>query len=177
MTIVLETPRLRLRELTTDDAGFILELLNEPAWKRFIGDRGVHTVDEARGYILTGPRAMYERLSFGLWLIETNDPTATPLGICGLLKREGLDDVDLGFALKERYWGRGYGFEAAAATLVHGRDRLKLPRIVAITSPDNERSGCLLEKLGFRYERMIRLAEDKPESRLFVLASQNGSAA
>lgn len=174
---LLETPRLRLRELATEDAGFILELVNEPAWTRFIGDRGVHTLDDARDYILTGPRAMYGRLGFGLWLVETNDDGATPLGICGLLKREGLADVDLGFAFLERFWGRGYALEAATATLAHGRGKLKLPRIVAITSPDNERSGRLLEKLGFRHERMIRLAEDKPESRLYEMAGPAGSAA
>ncbi|MCX6951352.1 MAG: GNAT family N-acetyltransferase [Verrucomicrobia bacterium] len=172
----LETPRLRLRELEPGDAGLVLELVNEPAWKRFIGDRGIRTLDDAQSYIRTGPRAMYERFGFGLWLVEAKDNLATPLGICGLLKREGLDDVDLGFALLERYWGRGYAFEAAAAALAYGRDRLKLPRIVAITSPDNERSGRLLEKLGFRHDRMIRLAADKPESRLHVSVSDGGAA-
>lgn len=176
MTTMLETERLRLRELTPDDAGFILELVNEPAWWRFIGDRGVRTLDDARAYIANGPAAMYRNHGFGLWAVERKDQ-AVSLGICGLIKRDGLSDVDLGFALLERFWGHGYAHEAAAAVLAHGRDCLKLPRIVAITSPDNERSGGLLEKLGFRYDRMIRLAADKPESRLFVAAGNPASTA
>jgi RimJ/RimL family protein N-acetyltransferase len=102
--IVLETARLRLRHLTADDAAFILELLNEPAWHRFIGDRGVRTLDAARDYIATGPLAMQVRCGFSLGAVVLKE-TGTPIGICGLIRRDTLPDVDLGFALLERWWG------------------------------------------------------------------------
>jgi RimJ/RimL family protein N-acetyltransferase len=164
---VLETERLRVRPLVEADALFILELLNEPAWIQFIGDRGVRTLDDARDYLRSGPRAMYARVGFGLCAVELKDD-GTTLGICGLIKRDTMDDVDLGFAYFERHWGRGYAFEAATVVLDHGRKTLRLPRIVALTSPDNARSEKLLRRLGFGYERMIRLAPDKPECRLLV---------
>lgn len=174
MIFCLETPRLRLRELTIDDGAFLLELLNEPGWQRFIGDRGVRTIDDARRYIAVAYLPMYTKLGFGLWLVETRDPIPTPVGLCGLLRREGLEDVDLGFALIERHQGRGYAHEAAAAVVDYAREPLRLRRLVAITAPDNARSGRLLEKLGFRFERMIRLP-DKPESRFYVRTERSGS--
>jgi RimJ/RimL family protein N-acetyltransferase len=165
--IVLETARLRLRHLTADDAAFILELLNEPAWHRFIGDRGVRTLDAARDYIATGPAAMQERWGFSLGAVVLKE-TGTAIGICGLIRRDTLPDVDLGFALLARWWGHGYAHEIAAGVLHHGRDVLRIPRFVAVTAPDNTRSALLLEKLGFRFERMIRFDPAKAESRLFV---------
>lgn len=165
--IVLETARLRLRHLTAEDAAFILELLNEPAWHRFIGDRGVRTLDSARAYIATGPAAMQARWGFSLGAVVLKE-TGTAIGICGLIRRDTLPEVDLGFALLERWWGRGYAHEIAAAVLHHGRDVLKIPRIVAVTAPDNARSAHLLEKLGFHFERLIRFDPAKAESSLLV---------
>ena len=95
---ILETDRLTLRHLTRDDAEFILQLLNEPSWLRFIGDKGVRTIEDARKYILNGPVEMYSRLGFGLYLVELNDED-TSIGICGLIKRDSLDDVDIGLDL------------------------------------------------------------------------------
>ena len=139
------------------DAPFILELVNTPDWIRNIGDRGMRTPEDARDYIEKGPMAMYERLGFGLWIAELRD-SSEPVGICGLIKRDELDDVDLGFALLPRYFGQGYAREAATATMAYGRDRLGLGRIVAITVPGNADSVKLLERLGFRFERTIRMA-------------------
>ena len=164
---VLETDRLNLRWLSTDDAEFILELLNEPSFLRFIGDKGVRTLDDARDYILNGPADMYTRLGFGLYLTELKDGSV-PIGICGLLKRDGLEDVDIGFAFLPKFWGRGYAYESAAAVMAYGKTVLGLNRIVAITSPDNYASGRLLEKLGLRFERMIYLSNDAPQVRLFA---------
>lgn len=164
---VLETDRLNLRRLSTDDAEFILELLNEPSFLRFIGDKGVRTLDDAREYILNGPVDMYNRLGFGLYLTELKDSGA-PIGICGLIKRDSLEDVDIGFAFLPRFWAKGYAYESAAAVMAYGKTVLRLNRIVAITSPDNYASGRLLEKLGLRFERMIRLSKDAPEVRLFA---------
>lgn len=150
---VLETERLSLRHLTDADAAFILELVNDPDWLRFIGDRGVRSLDDARAYILNGPVASYARHGFGLYLVELGDGGA-PVGMCGLLKRDWLDDVDVGFAFLPRFRGMGLAHEAARATLEYGRVALGLPRVAAIVSPENAGSIRLLEKLGMRFERM-----------------------
>jgi len=165
--LVLETNRLALRRISVDDAEFMLELLNDPSFVRYIGDRGVRTTDDARTYIQTGPMESYERFGFGLYLVELKD-TREPIGICGLLKRESLEDVDVGFALLPRFWSKGYAVEAVSAVLAYGRDTLGLQRIVAITSPDNVASINLLSKFGFRFERMTRLSEGSPEIKLFA---------
>jgi len=168
MLLALETGRLHLRRMGLDDAGFILDLLNEPSFLRHIGDKGVRTLEDARRYIAEGPQASYERFGFGLLLVARKDG-GEPIGICGLLKREWLADVDLGFALPPRFWGQGYAREAASAVLAHARDPLGLRRVVAVTSPDNEPSIQVLSRLGFRFERLARFTEDGPELRLFGL--------
>ncbi len=165
--IVLETRRLLLRRVDTDDAPFILELLNEPSFLEFIGDKGVRNLDDARNYILKGPMASYERFGFGLYLVQLKSDGA-PIGMCGLLKRDSLPDVDVGYALRPGYWKQGYAFEAASAVLTHGREAFGLRRIVAITSPDNVGSRTLLEKLGLRYEQSLRLSGDA-DTHLFAI--------
>jgi [ribosomal protein S5]-alanine N-acetyltransferase len=168
VTKVLETNRLSLRWLSVEDDAFILELVNDPLWLRFIGDRGVRTLDDARNYILKGPVAMYERAGFGLYLVERKND-GVPLGICGLIKREALDDVDLGFAFLPEYRAQGYAYESAVVVLAYGQSEFDLKRIVAITSPDNERSARLLEKLGFTFEKMIQLPHEKEAVKLFAI--------
>ena len=165
---VLETERLLLRWLTVDDAEFIMALVNEPSWLRFIGDRGVRSVDDALGYIANGPAAMYARLGFGLFLVERRDD-GVPVGMCGLIKRDGLDDVDIGFAFLPRFWGQGYALESAAAVLAYGQAELGFKRIVAITSKDNDRSIRLLESIGMTFEKSIRLRAEDEEVKLFAL--------
>ncbi len=145
----------------------MLGLLNEPSWLRFIGDRGVRTREDARAYILKGPVDMYDRLGFGLYIAELKEE-GVPIGICGLVKRDFLEDVDLGFALLPGFWGQGYAYEAASAVMEHGKGALGLKRIVAITNPENHNSIRLLEKLGFQFDQMIRTQADGPEIRLFV---------
>jgi RimJ/RimL family protein N-acetyltransferase len=164
---VLETDRLVLRRMSVDDAEFELRLLNEPSFLRFIGDRGVRTLEDARAYILKGPVDMYERLGFGLYITELKGE-GTPIGICGLVKRDFLEDVDIGFAFLPGFWGQGYASEAAAAVMEHAKGALGLKRIVAITNPENHSSIRLLEKLGLKFDRMIRATADGPEIRLFV---------
>ncbi|HEX5082588.1 MAG TPA: GNAT family N-acetyltransferase [Blastocatellia bacterium] len=163
---VLETDRLNLRRLSPGDAEFILELLNDPSFLRFIGDKGVRTLDDARNYILNGPMDMYNSLGFGLYLTELKE-SGVPIGVCGLIKRDSLEDVDIGFAFLPKFWAKGYAYESAAAVMEYGKTVLGLKRIVAITSPDNHASGRLLEKLGMRFEGMIRLSKDAPKVRLF----------
>ena len=151
---VADTERLSLRHLALTDAAFILELVNDPDWLRYIGDRDIRTEDAARDYITHGPRAMYAQFGFGLYRVELGEG-GIPIGLCGLIKRGWLDDVDIGFALLPAYRGRGYAHEAAAATLNHGRTALGLNRIAALVSPDNADSIRLLERLGLRFERMV----------------------
>ena len=165
----LETDRLIVRPITVDDAPFILTLLNEPSFLRYIGDKQVRTVEDARQYILNGPVASYERHGFGLCLMELRESN-TPVGMCGILKREELPDPDIGFALVPDFWNKGLAFEAATAVLNDARERLKLERILAITSLDNDASINLLQRLGFKFERVIELAVDREPVKLFVNA-------
>ena len=165
---VVETPRLVLRQLDAGDAPFILELLNDPTWLQFIGDRGVKTLEDARTYIQNGPVASYAKHGFGLWLVARKADD-TPIGICGLLKRDTLEDADVGFAFLQRYQGQGFASESAAATLAHGRDRLGLKRILAVTQPGNAGSVRVLEKLGLRYEKMVQLSPTAPPIKLFAI--------
>ena len=164
---IAETERLALRQFDTGDAPFILELLNEPGWVRFIGNKGVGTLDDARRYLSNGPAKMYARYGFGLWLVELKE-SGLPVGMCGLIKRDTLEDVDIGFAFLAAHQGRGYAFEAARAAADHGWTTLGLTRIVAITSPDNAASERLLGKLGFRFERMTRLAGEASDIKLYA---------
>jgi len=163
---VIECPRLTLRELGPHDASFILELLNEAGFLRFIGDKGVRTLADAREYLAKGPMDSYRRFGFGLYLTSLR-ANGTPVGICGLVKRDALADVDVGFAFLARYWSQGYASESAAAVLAYGRQCLGLERIVAITAPDNCGSIAVLKKIGLRPAGTIRLVEDGPELDLF----------
>ena len=155
---VLETERLVLRWQTEDDAAFIRELVNEPAWKRFIGDRQVHTLDDARAYIRRSATDLYARQGFGFYLVERKADGA-PVGICGLIKRDYLEDVDVGYALLSRYRGQGYAREATAGVLAYAHEALGLGRILAVTDGDNHRSIRLLEQLGMTFERLVESPE------------------
>jgi RimJ/RimL family protein N-acetyltransferase len=165
MTII-ETERLVLREINPDDAAFILKLVNDPAWIQFIGDKGIRTIAHARDYILHGPMEMYTQLGFGLWLVQLKSDRID-LGICGLIKRPALEDVDVGFAFLPEYRGQGYAFESASAAMSHGRKAFGLTKFAAIMSPVNERSARVLEKLGFKFERTVKLSSDSPEVSLY----------
>jgi RimJ/RimL family protein N-acetyltransferase len=168
---ILTTARLVLRELGPDDGGFMLELLNDAGFLRYIGDRGVRTVEQARQYIEAGAMASYRRHGFGLWHVRLRE--AVPgIGICGLIRRDDLDAVDIGYAFLPAWRGRGFALEACEAVMTHARDRLGLRRVLAIVSIDNEASARLLGKLGLRFERMLR--RDDEDLRLYAWESGNG---
>lgn len=152
----LRTERLTIRRFTLDDAAFIVRLLNDPDWLRFIGDKSVHSEDDARRYLTSGPLAMYERHGVGLCAVESNADGAT-IGMCGLIRRDGLDDVDLGYAFLPEARGQGFATEAASAVLDEGFNAHGIRRIVAITDPDNAASARVLESIGMRYERNVEL--------------------
>jgi ribosomal-protein-alanine N-acetyltransferase len=163
---VLETERLLLRQLSTEDAGFILQLLNEPSFIRNIGDRGVRTIESANSYILNGPVASYAKNGFGLYLVKLKE-TAESIGMCGLIRRDMLEDVDIGYAFLPKFWSKGYAIESAQAVKEYAKNTIGLNRIVAIVDPENEGSIRVLEKIGLQFEKMIRLSADDIELKLF----------
>ena len=166
MTTVIETQRLTLDELAPPDAPFIVELLNDPAFLANIGDRGVRDHDDALRYIANGPAASYAKHGFGLWLVR-DKASGERLGLSGLLRRDTLPDADIGYAFLPRYRGQGYAVEACQAVIAHARQPLDLPRVLAIVSPGNEASTRVLEKIGLRYQRRVRLSEDAEELLLY----------
>ena len=164
---VLRTERLVLRHLTEDDAPFVLELLNSPGFIENIGDRGVRDLDGARRYVSEGPGASYQKYGYGLWLAALKS-TGEAVGICGLVKRDGLEDADVGYAFLERAWGQGYAREAAAATLAHAREVIGLQKVVAITTPSNAGSIAVLMKIGMKAAGMIQIPGHAGESAYFT---------
>lgn len=168
---VIETNRLQLCQLTLADAAFIVELVNEPGWLRFIGDRGVRTIPQAEDYLRDGPLASYAANGFGLYLVRRK-ADGQRLGMCGLLKRPSLPHVDIGFAFLAAFMGHGYAFEAATAVLHDAERNLKLNPVVAIVNPDNKRSIKLLKKLGLELRATIQLADNSPPVLLFYPANR-----
>lgn len=164
---VLETDRLLLRRLSTDDAEFMLGHLNDPSFHRYIGDRGVRTVEQARQYLIDRVMASYERFGFGIYMVELKE-SREQIGTCGLVKRDGMEDVEVGFALLPQFWSEGYAVEATRAVMDYAHEELGIHRIVAIVNPGNDRSFKLLEKVGLKFERMIRLSESDSEIELFT---------
>lgn len=162
---MIETERLIISELSSKDSSFILELYNDPDFIKYISDRGIRTETDAKQFIESGPRASYAEHGHGLYLVQLKDGTS--IGICGLLKRDNLDGPDIGFAMLPSYRRNGYTFEAAQAAIKDGQNRFGFERIMAITSPDNEASIKLLEKLGLSFEKIIRLSADENECKLF----------
>ncbi len=150
---ITQSDRLTLRWLDPSDADFVLRLVNEPGWLKYIGDRNIHTQAAAIAYI-DKTREMYTQHGFGLFAVERHTD-AEVIGICGLLKRDTLEDVDIGFAFLQAFWGKGYAREAANATLDYGKATHDLSRIVAITDPQNQASIALLAKLGFQFEQTL----------------------
>lgn len=164
--IVLCTARLRLRRFTADDAAFVVALVNSPGWLRYIGDRHVHTEAEGRDWLKLRIINHYAARGYGFWAIEPLQGGPC-IGLCGLILRDGLDAPDLGYALLPEHEGRGYAREAAAACLQHGHQGLNMPRILAITDPQNTRSAQLLLDLGMRETGTVRLPGGTADLRLF----------
>jgi [ribosomal protein S5]-alanine N-acetyltransferase len=162
----LSTARLTLRRLDFADAPFLVGLLNQPSFLANIGDRGVRNVDDAHRYLCEGPMAMYEQHGFGLWHVAQLSDGAS-VGLCGLLRREILPDVDVGYAFLPDYWGRGYAFEAASATVAHAASKFGLKRLVGVVSEGNDGSIRVLEKLGMTFERMVSMRPGEPDVKLY----------
>lgn len=164
---ILETSRLVLREFTHGDDAFLLRLLNEPSWLRFIGDRGVRTLEDARRYVDDGPRASQARNGFALWCVVPKG-TGEPMGMCGLVRRDALPGPDVGFAFLPEAWGKGFAVESAAAVLARARDVLGIRRVLAITDPDNAASIRVLERIGMVREGSVRMPGEELDLALYA---------
>ena len=166
--MVLQTQRLTLTHLAFDDSAFIIELLNDPSFIRYIGDKEVRTAEDAREYLRTGPIHSYEQHGYGLFRTALTEGDI-PIGICGLLLRDYLQDPDVGFALLPAYRGKGYAFEAAAAVLNWGKATVGLRRIVGIVDPSNRNSVGLLEKIGLSFECTMCLDGEEQDVSLYAV--------
>ena len=167
MTVVVaETSRLRIRHLLAADAAFICQLLNEPSFIENIADKGVRTELDALHYMAEGPVKSYQQHGYGLFLVEDN-ASRQPLGLCGLLFRDFLQETDIGFAFLPQYWGQGYAYEAAAAVMHFGYSKLNLKRIVGLTSAGNTTSVKLLHRLGLRFEKMVMMLPSQEYVQLY----------
>jgi RimJ/RimL family protein N-acetyltransferase len=166
--IILETERLLLRTFTVEDAAFYFDLWKQVSWIEFIGDKKFRSVDDARESLINGPMKMYADKGFSLYLMMLKDHT--PIGMCGLIKRDTLDDIDIGYGLLAAYEGKGYTLEAAKAVMAYAKNELRLKRVVAITVSDNKKSISLLEKINMRYEKMVKAPND--DSQLMLYATE-----
>jgi RimJ/RimL family protein N-acetyltransferase len=165
---VLKTERLELRWLTLDDTPMMFAVWNDPAFVRYVGDRGIRSLEQARAAVEAGPLSLYTEYGYGPFHVRRRED-GVDMGICGLFRRDGLEEPDIGFAILPDFCGMGYGFEASAAVLEHARDALGLSCVTAIVSPHNEASIGLLEKLGMRYVRPIRMPGDDHDVRLYCI--------
>lgn len=167
--IITETERLRIRQLTEDDAAFALKLYTTEAFLRFVGDKQLQSVEDARRYLIDGPISMYQAHGIGLYRVELKD-SQTPIGICGLIKRDSLDEIDIGYGFLPEYISQGYGYESAQAVMNFGKNELKLKKVVAITTEDNTNCIKLLSRLGLSFVRNIEEAEDQPALGLYEIS-------
>ena len=170
---ILETERLTLRPITLDDAPLVLAVMSDPDFVRYVSDRGLRTPADAARYITEKMLPGFEQNGFGMCGVRLKE-SGTPIGTCGVFKRNPADDAEIGFAFLPGFRGRGFALEAAAAVMNYARDVQKLTRIVAATKPANAGSIKLLEKLGMRFERMIFDEASQSEMKLFAKDSPGG---
>ena len=169
----IETARLRLRELTLSDAPLMLAVWNDPAFIRFVGDRGIRTIEDAQEAMTAGALKLYKDFGYGPYGVVLKGE-GTPIGICGLFRREEFNEPDIGFAILPRYCGNGYAYEASRAVLEYARDELGILDLAAIVSPENEASVSLIRKLGLQFERMHRMAGDNEDVAIYRIRLQPG---
>lgn len=166
--IVSETNRLLISKFTEADAPFFLELANSPNWIKYIGDRELKTIDDAKQYLTNGTIKSYSDFGFGFYKLQLKDANKKPIGTCGIVKRGQLEYVDMGFAMLPDYEGKGFGFEASLEVLNLAKNKFDIDSILAITLPTNNKSIQLLEKLGFTFEKRVKPFDDDQELLLFA---------
>ena len=165
---LLETERLILRRFTVHDTAFIIELLNTEGWIKYIGEKNVKTSEEARAYLENGPLKSYRNNGFGLALVELKEDHV-PIGMCGLISRDYLDHLDVGFAFLPNYTGHGYAFEIVTKTIEYAFDELRQEKLLAITLPQNYSSIKLLTKIGFTFSRKVIAPDTNEELCLYSI--------
>lgn len=163
---IIETERLELRKLSLEDSNFIFELLNDPDWIKYIGNRNINNDEDAQNYISNRLLKGYEQYGFGFYLVKEKDSNSS-IGLCGLIKRDFLEKVDLGFAFLPKYREKGYAYESASAIMKYAKENFGLNTLLAITSLNNTNSINLLEKLGFKFEKTIKMPNENEELNLF----------
>ncbi len=168
--IVAETERLILSKVSLQDAAFFLELMNTPHWLKYIGDRNIKSIKDAEGAIKNGHLKSYKDHGFGFYKVQLKAEQNKSIGTAGLIKRDQLDHIDIGFGFLPEYEGKGYGFEASMAVMKLAKSRFKIEKLVAITNPNNAGSIKLLEKLGMSLEKRVKPFEDDKELLLFAKA-------
>jgi len=166
--IIAETKRLLLSKISTDDAPFILELMNTPGWIKYIGDRQIKTVEQAATYIENNQLKCYKEYGFGYYKAQIKAENLQTIGTFGLLKRDTLEHIDIGFSMLPEYHGKGYGYEAASAIMTLAKNTFNIKTLCAITLPINKPSIHLLEKLGLSYQKTVKPFDDDEELLLFV---------
>lgn len=164
---IIETSRLILRELNFEDDAFILKLFNEPSFIDNIGDKKVRTLEDAQNYLSTGPMLSYIKNRFGLLCVVLKENNV-PIGICGLIKRDMLEDIDIGYAFLPEFCSKGYAIESASAVKEYANNNLEINRLIAVVKPGNESSIKLLKKMNFVFEKMVKLSPDEEEIKLFA---------
>ena len=165
---LMKTDRLLLRRVTLDDADLMLAVWNDPAFVRYVGDRGIRTLEESVQALKDGAMRLFEEHGFGPYRVSLKADDSA-IGICGIFSREGMNEPDIGFSVLPEYCKCGYAYEAATAVVSHARDDLKLPRLTAIVSPENTASVGLIEKLGLQFERMLRLPGEDRDISLYAI--------
>ena len=168
----IDTPRLKLREFVIEDAAFVLQLLNDPSFIEFIGDRGVRNLEDAKRYLQEGPITSYQKYGHGLLHVSLKEADV-PIGMCGLVKRDTLPHSDIGFALLPTFWNQGYVTEAARAAMEHGQRSLGMRVILGITTPGNVRSIAVLNKLGLHFVEEKALGNQQEQLKIFRLSVES----
>ena len=169
MAYFIETERLQLREFTLADAPYMLRQLNEPSFIENIADRGVRSVQQAEAYLRNGAMASYQQSGFGFWAV-IEKTSGQIIGMCGLVKRDNLPEVDLGYSFLPEYFGQGFAFEATKACILAAKNKYLLKQLLAIVNVENISSRKLLEKLGFQYQQMIALYNNEPDLCLYAIS-------
>jgi len=165
--VELKSERLILSEFTKNDASFFYELVNDPAWKQYIGDRNVNTILAAEKYLEDNVIPSYDTFGFGFYIVKLKEDN-TSIGMCGLIKRDWMDYVEIGYAFLAEYRGKGYAIESSIATKNYAKEKLNIPQIAAITDIDNEKSGNLLNRLGLEFARLISYPGENKKCRLYL---------
>ena len=163
----LKSERLILSEFTKNDASFFYQLVNEPAWKQYIGDKNVHTILDAEKYLENNIIPSYKKFGFGFYVVMLKEDN-TSIGMCGLIKRDWMDYVEIGFAFLAQYRGKGYAIESSIATKKYAKEKLAISQIAAITDIDNEKSGNLLNRLGLEFDRLISYPGENKKCKLYL---------